>query len=170
MSEQTVIERIGERIRKRQAQVVADEIESFVADHDMAKRMRDLEDLIQACLHELDNDNGFIRSLLDRSRLLNPEGLDRLNRFIQEYCDEALARLNKLRDVLAAEGQGCAVDKASLLAKAEEAYRRWKEDVPELLLMNHPPVKEQLRQRIEAAINSPVQQSDWRELFLEDEP
>jgi hypothetical protein len=166
MSEQM----LNERIRKRQRQVFAEEIESWVASYDMAMRVRDLEDVIQACLLELDNDNRFIKSLLDRSRMLSPEGLNRVNSIIQDCCDEALDTLNKLRQhVLAAEGQGFSVDQSSRLDEADEKYRRWKEDVPELLLLNHPPVQNQLHKRIEAAINSPVQQSDWRELFLEDE-
>ena len=45
MSEQTLF-----RIRSQERQFIAREIESWDPDHDAARKVRDLEDLIQACL------------------------------------------------------------------------------------------------------------------------
>jgi hypothetical protein len=67
-----------------------------------------------------------------------------------------------------AEKKGYHVDNSASITEAAEDYRRWMEDAPELLLLNHGPVQDQLRERIKSAINSPAPQSDWRELFVDD--
>ncbi len=165
MSEQTLF-----RIRNLERQFIAREIDSWNPDHEAAVKVRDLEDLVQACLLDRDKDNSFIRLILDRSRMLDRDGeLDIVNHRIQECCDDALATLNKLSErIRLAEGLGYPVEHASSIAKAIEDYRRWKEDVPELLLLNHAPVQNLIRERIKAAIDSPAVQSDWRELFVDD--
>jgi hypothetical protein len=156
-------------ILKQQGRVIRQEIEAWKLDHDEAMKVRDLQDLIQACLLERDKDNSFIRLILDKSHMLSPEGLDKINDLIQECCDDALATLDKLSEaVQLAEAKGLPVEHATSIAKAAEDYRRWKEDTPELLLLNHGPVGDQIRERIRAAVNSPALQSDWRELFPED--
>jgi hypothetical protein len=151
-----------------QRQFIAQEIDSWKPDHDTAMRVHDLENLIRLSLCECGKDDCFIRYILDRSRSLNRDELDDANSLIQECCGAALKILAKLRDqVRVAERMGFTLQHAADIAKAAEDYRRWQEDTPELLLLNHGPVQDQIRERIKAALNTPAPQSDWRDLFLE---
>ena len=129
------------RIRKQQQQVITHEIDSWKRDHIEAMGVRDLEELIQACLLNRDSDHSFINGILGGSHTLSQQMLDALNRGIQECCDDALDTLNKLSEhVRLAEAKGFTVENASSIAKAAEDYRRWKEDTPELLLLHYKPV------------------------------
>jgi hypothetical protein len=158
------------RIHTGGKEAVEKEIESWKASHDERELSGDVQELVEEALAERDRDDALLKRVLQRARGADRRKIDEAHRFIQDYCRRSIHIHNLIRGVIERARQaGHAIEQAAALDRATQDYERWQEDYPELLLMAYDPVEQRLRARITQAINSTPKESNWRDLFADED-
>jgi hypothetical protein len=158
------------RIHTGGKEAVENEIESWKASHDERELSGDVQELIEEALAERDRDDALLKRVLQRARGADRRKIDEAHRFIQDYCRRSIHIHNLIRGVIErAQQAGHPVEQAAALDGATCDYQRWQEDYPELLLMTYDPVEQRLRARIAQALGSAPKESNWRELFADED-
>src|SRR5258707_1111177 len=92
------------QVRKAGKEAVAREIESWKLAHKHAMLAWPIEELVHKALVERDNDERFLKRVLEHARGGDKDQIDEANRFIQEYCDRNIIIHDLLRGLIAKVG------------------------------------------------------------------
>ncbi len=158
------------RIRTGEKEAVEKEIETWKAAHKEARRVWEVEDLVEEALAERDKDAALLKRVLQRARGADREKIEEAHRFIQDYCRRSIRIHDLIRELIQQAGQtGHPIERAEDLNRATQDYQAWLDDYPELLVMAYEPAGEVIGRRIAQALNTGAPESNWRQLFDEDE-
>jgi chromosome segregation ATPase len=155
------------RVRQEGREAVVREIQSWKANGKDALLPWQMEELIRKALAERDEDEVFLRRVLERAGGEDPKRIDEANGFVQAFCDKSITVHNLLREMAADLGKlGQPVPSAmAQLDRATEDYQRWKEDYPDLLALAYTPLKKLLSKRIAKALERSPKESDGAPVF-----
>ncbi|MBI1915629.1 MAG: hypothetical protein HYS12_12990 [Planctomycetes bacterium] len=94
------------------------------------------------------------------------EHIDTINDFYQQVTDLHIAGCELLLSIAGKlEAKGLTVEGVDELREAIADYRRWKDDLPDELLLRHGPVRRRLAAAVQEGLRNPPAASDWHELF-----
>jgi hypothetical protein len=159
-------------MRAAKKRAAEQELESWVVAHRNAMLARDIEDLIQMLVRDRDEDEAFLTVELRNVTGGGEAQIDEANRVIQDMCDRSLRIVELAQEcVRDLRKLGHEAEGADQLEGLVDAYRRWKDDYPDLLIMAYGPVREVVRERVAKALASSDTESNWQALFEdEDKP
>lgn len=94
------------------------------------------------------------------------EDIDRINDFYQQVIDLHIAGCDLLLSIAGKlNARGLAVEGVDELHQAIVDYRRWKDNLPDELLLRHGPVRRRLAAAVKEGLRNQPAESNWKELF-----
>lgn len=92
--------------------------------------------------------------------------IETINHFYQQVIDLRIASCDILLNIAdKLSERGLAVEGTDELREAVADYRRWKEDLPDELILRYGPVRQRLAAAVEEGLRNSPAASNWRELF-----
>jgi vacuolar-type H+-ATPase catalytic subunit A/Vma1 len=142
--------------------------ELWKQEYDLAQMALDVQEAIQEARESQERDRQLFKRVVAESRKLDPKSIDQENDNLQSHFDTSLRMIDLLRCCVRHAVQcGHKIENAAELDRIAEGYRKWKEDLPELLAMSYAPVREVIHKRIAASLANPPEKSDWEHLFTD---